>query len=152
MTTSSATATASATAEVLDRIVAVVNEDIILLSELNDRMTPYAQRIRQQGFALEQERQMLFKMREEVLNRMVDEKLTDQEIKRNGIQVDESEVDNAIESIKKNNYFTDEDLRQYLESEQLTMQEREKLLAAYLDNLREQADITYPKGAPEGKL
>ena len=131
----SATATASATAEVLDRIVAVVNEDIILLSELNDRMTPYAQRIRQQGFALEQERQMLFKMREEMLNRMVDEKLTDQEIKRNGIQVDESEIDNAIESIKKNNYFTDEDLRQFLEREEMTMEQ-------YRDQIKEQVQRT----------
>lgn len=119
----SATATASAATEVLDRIVAVVNEDIILLSELNDRMSPYAQRIRQQGFDLDRERQMLFKMREEMLNRMVDEKLTDQEIQRNGIQVDESEIDNAIENIKKTNYFTEEDLRQFLQREEMTIEQ-----------------------------
>ena len=82
-----APATASATAEVVDRIVAVVNEEIILLSELQDRLEPFAQRIRQQGFDPGQERQMLFKVREEIINRLVDEKLTDQEIKRNDIQV-----------------------------------------------------------------
>jgi peptidyl-prolyl cis-trans isomerase SurA len=98
-----ATATASAASEVLDRIVAVVNEDIILLSELKERMAPYAQRIRQQGFDLDKERQMLFKVREEMLNRLVDEKLTDQEIKRNDIQVDEAEIDSTIERIKAAN-------------------------------------------------
>jgi len=118
-----ATATASAASELLDRIVAVVNEDIILLTELNDRMRPYVQRIRQQGFDADQERKMLFKVREEMLNRLVDEKLTDQEIRRNDIQVDDSEIDRTIERIKQSNYFTDEDLRQYLEREQLTMQE-----------------------------
>lgn len=126
-----ATATASAATEVLDRIVAVVNEDIILLSELNNRMRPYVQQIRKQGFDADKERQMLFKVREDLLNRLVDEKLTDQEIKRNGIQVDESEIDSTIERIKKSNYFTDEDLRRFLKSEEMTMEQ-------YREQIKEQ--------------
>jgi peptidyl-prolyl cis-trans isomerase SurA len=126
-----ATATAWAATEVLDRIVAVVNEDIILLSELNTRMRPYVQQIRNQGFDADKERQMLFKVREDLLNRLVDEKLTDQEIKRNGIQVDESEIDSTIERIKKSNFFTDEDLRRFLESEEMTMEQ-------YREQIKEQ--------------
>ena len=121
-----ATATASAATEVLDRIVAVVNEDIILLSELNQRMRPYVQEIRKQGFDIDRERKMLFKVREEMLNRLVDDKLTDQEIKRTGIQVDESEIDSTIEHIKKSNYFTDEDLRRFLEQQEMTMEQYRK--------------------------
>lgn len=117
------TATASAASEVVDRIVAVVNEDIILLSELQERMRPYTQRIKQQGFDTEKERQMLFKVREEMLNRMVDEKLTDQEIQRKEIHVDDAEVDRTIERIKQANSFTDEDLREYLEKEQMSMED-----------------------------
>lgn len=123
-----ATATASAAAEVIDRIVAVVNEDIILLSELRERMEPYAQRIRSQGYDLEKERKMLFKVREEILNRLVDEKLTDQEIQRNDIHVDDAQIDNTIETIKKANAFTDEDLRRFLEQENMTLEQyREKI-------------------------
>ncbi|BBO93344.1 SurA N-terminal domain-containing protein [Desulfosarcina ovata] len=123
-----ALATASAASKVLDRIVAVVNEDIILLSELDARMSPYVQRIRQQGFDLEKEQKMLYKVREDMLNRLVDEKLTDQEIKRNDINVDDAEIDNAIERIKAANYYTDEDLRGFLEADQMTMEEyREKI-------------------------
>lgn len=126
-----ATATASASAEVIDRIVAVVNEDIILLSELKDQMTPYVQRIRQQGLDEDQERQMLYKVREEMINRLVDEKLTDQEIERNDIQVEEAEIDNTIERIKSANSFTDEDLRRFLEREGKTMEQ-------YRSNIKEQ--------------
>lgn len=141
-----ATATAAAAAEVLDRIVAVVNEDIILLSELKDRMEPFVQRIRQQGFEMDQERQMLFKVREEMLNRLVDEKLTDQEIKRNDIQVDEAAIDSTIERIKATNSFTDEDLREYLEKEQMTMEQyretiKEQVLRTRLVNYQVKSKI-----------
>lgn len=118
-------------AKVLDRIVAVVNEDIILLSELNQRMKPYIQKIQQQGYDTDQERELTFKVREDMLNRLVDEKLTDQEIKRNDIQVDEAQLDAAIERIKTTNYFTDEDLQGYLKQENITMQE-------YRDQIKEQ--------------
>ena len=118
-------------AKVLDRIVAVVNEDIILLSELNQRMKPYIQKIQQQGYDADQERELTFKVREDMLNRLVDEKLTDQEIKRNDIQVDEAQLDAAIERIKTTNYFTDEDLQGYLKQENITMQE-------YRDQIKEQ--------------
>ena len=125
------TATAAASG-VIDRIVAVVNEEIILLSELNERMEPYAQRIRQQKFDQDKQRQMLFNVREEMLNRLVDEMLTDQEIKRNDIQVEEAEIDSTIERIKAANSFTDKDLRRFLEQEQSTM-------AQYRDSIKEQA-------------
>jgi len=126
-----ATATASAASEVLDRIVAVVNEDIILLSELRERMAPYAQRIHRQGLDPDNERKTLFKVREEILNRLVDEKLTDQEIQRNEIQVDSAEIDSTIERIKTSNSFTDEDLRGFLAQEQITMEQ-------YRDRIKEQ--------------
>jgi len=141
-----ASATASAASEVLDRIVAVVNEDIILLSELKERMEPYSQRIRQQGFDLDKERQMIFKVREEMLNRLVDEKLTDQEIKRKDIQVAEAEIDSTIERIKAANTFTDEDLRRFLEQDQMTMEQyrekiREQVLRTRLVNYQVKSKI-----------
>ena len=122
---------ATAGTDVVDRIVAVVNEDIILLSELNSRMAPYVQRIHAQGFDAEKERKTLFSVRTDVLNRMIDEKLTDQEIQRNDIKIDDADIDATIERIKSANSFTDEDLRGFLEREGMTM-------AAYRDKIREQ--------------
>jgi peptidyl-prolyl cis-trans isomerase SurA len=139
-------ATASAAAEVIDRIVAVVNEDIILFSELKERLEPYAQRIRQQGLDHDKERRMLFKVHEEMLNRLVEEKLTDQEIQRNDIKVDEAEIDSTIERIKATNSFTDEDLRRFLEQEKMTMEQyreqiREQVLRTRLVNYQVKSKI-----------
>ena len=132
--------------ELVDRIVAVVNEDIILLSELNERLTPFIGRIRAQGFDEEKERQTIYKVREDVLNSLIDEKLTDQEIQKNGIKVDDAEIDKTIERIKAANAFTDEDLRAFLQRESMTMEDyrqkvRDQLLRARLVNYQVKSKI-----------
>ena len=85
----------------MDRVVAVVNDDIIPLFELNQAVKPYVDRIEALGYSLEKKRKMLFKVREDILNQLIDKKLTDQEIKRSKITVSEKEVDSAIERFKE---------------------------------------------------
>ena len=118
-------------AEVIDRIVAVVNEDIILLTELNRELQPYAERIRSSGYSLVNANQRLFKIRADLLNDMIDKKLTDQEIKRVKISVSEAEIDNAIERMKEANFSTDEEMRKMLAAQGLDM-------ASYRQRLKEQ--------------
>jgi len=118
-------------AEIVDRIVATVNEDVITLSELDQEFMPYAARIRSLGYSPEKERKMLFKVRTEILNKLIDQKLTDQEIKRNGITVSEAEVDRAIERLKESAFLSDEDLRTKLRAEGMTLDD-------YRDRMREQ--------------
>ncbi len=113
-------------ARVVDRIVAVVNDDIVLLSELNKMMAPYIERLKQQMFPLEKERKMLFKVREEMVNRLVDEKLADQEIKKFGITVSDKEINATIERIKEVNYYTDEDLRSFLKQQDMDLDQYKK--------------------------
>lgn len=124
---------AALSGELVDRIVAVVNQDIITLSELNESLAPYIQRIRSMGYSPEQERQMLFKVREEVLNQLIDRKLAEQEIKKSGIRVTDADVDAAIENIKKASFLTDESLRQKLAEEQTSYQD-------YRDSIRRQIE------------
>ena len=113
---------------VVDRIVAVVNDDIISLFELNQALQPYAERIATMAYPTEQERQMLFKVREDLLGQLVDQKLTDQEIKRANITVTPKEIDNAIERVKEASFLTDEELRRSLAEEGLTLEAyRERL-------------------------
>jgi peptidyl-prolyl cis-trans isomerase SurA len=66
---------------------------------------------------------MLFTVREKVLNGLIDQKLTDQEIKRANIDVSEAEVDATIERIKESRFLTDEELRQVLKQQNLSMEE-----------------------------
>ena len=115
-------------AETVDRIVAIVNNDIITLYELNQSLQPYAERIKGLGYSSKQEHTMLFKVREEILRKLVDEKIEDQQIKRFNIVVSEQEADQTIERIKENNYLTEEEFREGLKAEGFTMDEyRERL-------------------------
>lgn len=134
----------------VDRIVAVVNDDIILLSELNRVFDPYAENIRRRGLPTEEERAMLFKVREEILSHLIDQKLTDQESKRLGITVSDKEIDSAVERIKEANFYTDESMREALEKEGLTMEEyreqmEEQILRSKLVNFEVRSKIIITK-------
>jgi peptidyl-prolyl cis-trans isomerase SurA len=136
----------SAAVEYIDRIVAVVNDDIITLSDLNQLLEPYIAQIRTRGYPPEQERRMMFKVREDVLNQLIDEKLTSQEIKKDNIQVSEGEIDAVIERIKESQFLTDEELREQLAKDGLTYEGlrkrmKEQLLRNKLVNLEIKSKI-----------
>lgn len=137
-------------AEVIDRIVAVVNEDIITLSELTRLFNPYEEKIRALGYSFDKERKMLFKTREEILNQLVDQKLADQEIGRSNITIEESEIDDAIERIKAENFHTDEELRKALAMEGFELDEyreelKEQILRARLVNYKIKSKVIITK-------
>jgi len=113
-------------AKVVDRIVATVNDEIVLLYDLNQTIKPYVDRIKASNYSYEKERQMLFKLRENALNMLIEQKLADQEIKRYKISVSGQEINNAIEGIKKTTFITDEELREELKRQGLTLEEYRK--------------------------
>ncbi len=126
-------------AELVDRIVAVVNNDIVSLQELNRITKPYVERIKKNRYSSEKEQKMLFEIRRKALNQLIDEKLTDQELKRHNITVSTREIDRTIERIKEMALITDEELRTELASQGLTMEEyrvltKEQLLRRKLIN------------------
>ncbi len=113
---------ATGDAIVVDRIVAIVNDDIVTLSELNEILDPYAEKIRAYGYPPEKEKELIFNAREEIVNQLIEKTLADQEIEKAEIVVNESEIDNAVERIKKKNYWTDEELRENLANDGLTLE------------------------------
>src|SRR5512138_730861 len=82
-------------AAVGDRIVAVVNEEVITLSELNNAFEPYEARFEASYRGTEKE-----KARTEtkllLLNRMIDGMLMEQESRKTGITVGKDELEDAI--------------------------------------------------------
>jgi peptidyl-prolyl cis-trans isomerase SurA len=112
--------------EVIDRIVAVVNSDIITLYDLNRAFKPYEANIKALRYALEKERQTLYQVRKDLLDQLIDSKLADQEIDRAQINVDEREIDQTIERIKETRSLTDEQLREGLTRQGMTLAEYRK--------------------------
>ena len=133
-------------AEVVDRIVAVVNDDIIRLVELNKAAASVEQQIREMNLSPDKEKKAIYDKRMEALNNLIDEKLADQEIGRSHITVGVNEIDDAIERIKAMNYYTDEDLRKALLKNGLSMDDyrsdiKEQLLRNKLVNLKIKSNI-----------
>ena len=69
-------------AEIVDRIVAVVNDDIITLNDFNQALKPYMNQIKSMGYDSEKEFDVSAKLQKDILDRLIDQKLTDQEIKK----------------------------------------------------------------------
>ena len=133
-------------AEMVDRIVAIVNEDIILLSELKHRMIPINELLKQKQYSPEQKQKILTQQRKLMLEQMIYAKLTDQLARKNEIKISNEQVDATIERLKKINKLTDESMQRMLEMDGLTMddyrtQVRDKLLKSKLVNLEVKSKI-----------
>jgi peptidyl-prolyl cis-trans isomerase SurA len=102
-------------AEVCNRVVAVVNNDVITLYELNNRMKEMtgvpAEELMQKNEAMYRD------TRQKILELLIDEKIAQAKIKELRIQVSEKQVDNFLEKMKRDNQWTQEDLVAGLEKE-----------------------------------
>jgi peptidyl-prolyl cis-trans isomerase SurA len=112
--------------EVVDRIVAVVNNEIITLYDLNRAFAPYVNKIKNLKYPPEKERQTLFQVRKDVLGQLIDGMLANQQVRRDKITVSQNEINSAIERFKESRQLTDEQMRQGLESQGMTMEEYRK--------------------------
>jgi peptidyl-prolyl cis-trans isomerase SurA len=136
--------------EIIDRIVAVVNSDIITLYDLNRALKPYEENIKALGYETEKERETLFQVRKDLLDQLIDRKLADQEIERAQISVSESDIDGTIERLKEARSITDEQLREGLARQGMTMAEyrkemREQILRTKLVNREVKSKIVVTK-------
>jgi len=116
--------------ETMDRIVAMVNGDIILNSELKNRIR-VVQKVTKGANATEPARTE--QMERDVLQQMVRERLTEAEVKRQKITVTPRELDEAIAQIKKDNDFTEAQLEYVVQQEGQTF-------AQFKDQIRKELE------------
>jgi len=114
----------------VDRVVAVVNDDVILQTELEKAGREYFERIRMKAPAGEVE-SAIEKARGEVLSSLIDNMIVKQKAAELGLTVEEAEIDNAIAQILSDNNATLEEFRKELDKVNVSMQD-------YRDNLRNQ--------------
>jgi len=106
-------------AEVVDRIVAVVNNEIITMSELEQKAKSF---MMQAGLTAKSKDAPALKR--QVLDALIDQKLARSEAKKRGIEPDPKEVDKALEQFKKRNNLPDDAaLNQALAQANLTLAE-----------------------------
>ncbi len=128
----------------LERVVAVVNDAIILQSELEARLLPLQAQAAQITDPVEQRRR-LAKMSTQVLDEMVNEELMVQAAEAARVEVDSSEVQAALDEIKQQNNLDDAGLASALASQGYTMSSYRSDLRRQLLRLRAVNQLVSPK-------
>ncbi len=117
-------------AAIIDKIVAIVNGEIITLAELERFFSKPRGGSETTGNPGERGAN-IFKSKREALDRLIEEKLVHQQCEKLSIKVSARDLDKAIENVKKLNAITDEQLRSALMAEGLSFED-------YRQQLREQ--------------
>ena len=130
----------------VNRIVAQVNDDIITLYDLNQAIEPYMQKIKGMGYPPLQEREMIYKIRAEMLDDLIANKLTEQVAKEKGLNVSDKEIEAAIDRVRKTNFLTEEQFRDALARDGIDYEEyrknaHEQILRSKLVNQEVQSKI-----------
>ncbi|MBP6998262.1 MAG: peptidylprolyl isomerase [Tepidiphilus sp.] len=108
----------STAAAELTRVVAVVNNEPITSTELQQYMVRAKRQVAKQGVQIPED-----ELRQQVLEQMILEKLQLQVAKRMGITVDDTAIDRAIEDIARRNNMTLDALKQALAADGITFEQ-----------------------------
>ncbi|QWF72482.1 peptidylprolyl isomerase [Methylomonas paludis] len=128
-----------AQAETLERIVAVVEDDVILERELNQEVAAVSAKLRSSNVMMPPD----FVLRKQVLERMVIDKLQRQLATRSGIQVSDEMLRNSVADIAARNGMSVEDFQQELSRQGLEFKKFE-------DNLRNEIAVNQLRGREIG--
>lgn len=132
-------------AEVVDRIVAEVNDEIITMSEL-DQMS----KIVQPQAGLNPKSKEAQSLKQRMLEALIDRKLAKVEAKKRGIIISDKELDQAVEDFKKNNHLPDEAaLNRALVKMGLTLKELRQQIA---DQLQQERLVAVAVGAKKQEV
>lgn len=122
---------ASAAVQELDSIAAVVNDDVITRTELDQRLHSVEQQLEQRNTRLPPDEIL----RRQVLERMIVERLELQEADRSGIRVDDETVTRVVAQLAGENKLTLPQFKQVLEREGMDF-------GRFRDNIRDQVKIS----------
>jgi len=110
--------TSRVSAEITNRLVAFVNDEVITLHELEKKIGEMTGKTPTDIRA--QDEQQYIEIRQAILEDLINEKIAKTKIEELGIEVTEGEIDSHIENIKKENRFTQEELIEQLKAQGLT--------------------------------
>jgi peptidyl-prolyl cis-trans isomerase SurA len=97
----------TAAGEVIERVIAVVNGEPMLLSDLRTRAAPFLPRLMQ---APELQRMSLMtQLYDELLTQLIDERLLEQEARKLSVSITSTDVDRAIENVQRQSNLAEPD-------------------------------------------
>jgi peptidyl-prolyl cis-trans isomerase SurA len=127
-------ASSNLSAEITNRVVATVNSDIITLYELNNSIEQVTGRSVANLILRDEKR--FYQIRRAVLNSLINQKIAEQQIRKLGIKVTDRDIEEAIEKVKRENNFAQEELLDTLRLEGITLEEYKKQLKGEIERAR----------------
>ncbi len=139
----------SATAQIVDRSVAIVNNDTITLSEVNELGASFFKKVTEDS-SPERLNEALYRARLSVIDKLIEKKLMVQEAQKLQIQVSDQEVEGALQRILSNNQTTLEQFRKELGSmgmseKQYREELRDQILSSRLVNYEVRTKVVIPE-------
>jgi len=116
----------SVSAQVVSRVAAVVNKEIISTHQLDQRLQEQLAKQQKQPSPVQ-----MGALRQELLSRMIEESLVQQRITALNLTVSEEEIETALMDVQKKNKLSRDDLEDAVQSQGLDFDD-------YRDNLRQQ--------------
>jgi len=110
----------AARARVVERVAAVVGDSIVLASEVEERVAPLMADVNRIPDA-DKRAARAAALRREVLDRLIDDELILQQATELKLSISNEQVDSSIEEIKRQNNLTDDQLREALRGQGMTM-------------------------------
>lgn len=104
-----------ARAELVDRILVVVNDDIILLSEFEQVMSTFKTTYENRGVSIAEQMRLLNDQRPKIIEKLIRDKLTDQQVTRHKLTVSDGDVDATIGRIRNANNLSEAEFRRAVE-------------------------------------
>jgi peptidyl-prolyl cis-trans isomerase SurA len=120
--------------EIYNRVVAIVNADVVTLYELDTRMKELTG-LPPEALKRKSEEQYL-ETRRKILERLIEEKIAIEKIKELEIKVQPKEVEAAIEKVKTDNNLTQEGLIAALKEQGQTYDQYRRMLKTELERIR----------------
>jgi peptidyl-prolyl cis-trans isomerase SurA len=124
-----------AQARVVEKIAAVVGDEVVLSSEVEQQAAPFMQQIAAITNSSERTARA-GALRREVLDRLIDEHLIEQQATELKLSVSSEDIDRTIEEIKKEHGLSDSQLAQELRTQQMDMKSYRVMLKQQIKRMR----------------
>lgn len=139
----------SALADMVDRVVAIVNDEVITLSEVNEEGKPLLQRVAESVPAAEL-KEALQQARRTVIEKLIEKKIMLQEAAKAKISVSDDEVQMALDRILEKNKTSSEQFRTEMAKLGMTEKQfkenlRDQVLSSKLVNLEIRSKVIIPE-------
>jgi peptidyl-prolyl cis-trans isomerase SurA len=133
-------------AELVDRVLVEVNDDVILLSDLEQVMATLKASLDNRGVSPEEEQRVLNEQRPKILEKLIRDKLTDQQVAKYKLEVSDEEVAATIQRIRDANKLSDKEFRHAVELdgmdyETYRQQIKDQILRSRLINIEVKSKI-----------